>query len=538
MTMETMRAGQPSPPEGSARGRTRGRLAFAICIAVSTSACVAANGDVSLAPLYTRASSAGGGTATEALFGAWTAGRSSPDGPIDAWALRPFFGWTREPEGATGPPPLANARWRAEYLYPLGRVTAGERTSTSWLLPIYVWRARDTAHGGRRTILLALPGIWWAEDEEKLQSFAWFPFYGHIEDFGTYDEIRFVLFPVYASGERDGKYTKHVLFPIIGWGHGGGLSSFRVWPLWMHAEVEGFYDRSNILWPFVHWQTNDMHLGPGSTEKLWMVWPLVGRTRRGTYRSTTVLWPFFGWASDPRADFWAVDAPWPFVRIQSGGKNPLAEQRFRVWPFYSHFEEGGLETWSVLWPFVHVRKEEYSTSQRRSTFVFPFWQSWRRESTSGEESSWWKLWPLAQRRDQSGRDRLSVLAPYPFHWDPIFDFYYAWPFELWVVESGADHVRRERSFGGLWRRERDAHEDRRSLSGLFARRTYRSDGRLVHETSLLFGLVRWRSMEGEGTALLAPALPGPGWPGERSLESLTIENGAESSSAARPTVKP
>jgi hypothetical protein len=33
----------------------------------------------------------------------------------------------------------------------------------------------------------------------------------------------------------------------------------------------------------------------------------------------------------------------------------------------------------------------------------------------------------------------------------------------------------------------------------------------VRETSLLFGLVRWRVTADEGFAMLRPAFPGPGW---------------------------
>jgi hypothetical protein len=35
---------------------------------------------------------------------------------------------------------------------------------------------------------------------------------------------------------------------------------------------------------------------------------------------------------------------------------------------------------------------------------------------------------------------------------------------------------------------------------------------MVRETSLLFGLLRWRASHKGGVELLAPAFPGPGWP--------------------------
>jgi len=84
-------------------------------------------------------------------------------------------------------------------------------------------------------------------------------------------------------------------------------------------------------------------------------------------------------------------------------------------------------------------------------------------------------------------------------------------FRIWEWEE-EPAFRRERALLGLYRRERGRGEDRVSVSGLWARRSYERDGHAVHETSLLFGLVRWRVTEGEGFDMLRPAFPGPGWP--------------------------
>ena len=74
----------------------------------------------------------------------------------------------------------------------------------------------------------------------------------------------------------------------------------------------------------------------------------------------------------------------------------------------------------------------------------------------------------------------------------------------------------------LWRREKDRDEDRRSLSMVWARRDYSVAGAPVRETSLLLGLVRWRSGP-NGFGFLQPAFPGPGWPLERVPSTLPVE---------------
>jgi hypothetical protein len=75
---------------------------------------------------------------------------------------------------------------------------------------------------------------------------------------------------------------------------------------------------------------------------------------------------------------------------------------------------------------------------------------------------------------------------------------------------------RERAWLGLYRREKDAAEDRRYLSVLWSKRRYVEDGEPISETSLLFGFLRWRSRPSDSLELLRPAFPGPGWPIERA----------------------
>jgi hypothetical protein len=100
----------------------------------------------------------------------------------------------------------------------------------------------------------------------------------------------------------------------------------------------------------------------------------------------------------------------------------------------------------------------------------------------------------------------------------VIDFHYAWIYELYAHESDGPQSHK-RSWGGIWRRETDEHEERTYVAGLWSRRKYREQGATVRETALLFGLLRWRTRSGS-TSLMRPAFPGPGWPAERSGEPL------------------
>ncbi len=129
------------------------------------------------------------------------------------------------------------------------------------------------------------------------------------------------------------------------------------------------------------------------------------------------------------------------------------------------------------------------------------------------------LWPLFRSRSGPDGGHAAFPDPNPFQELDFLDEHYAWLWELYSRTTTVDTLR-TRSWLGLWRRERDRDEDRRALSVLWAARDYSRAGRAVHERSWLFGLLRYRVTEGEGFDLLAPALPGPGWPMQRVPSSL------------------
>jgi hypothetical protein len=206
------------------------------------------------------------------------------------------------------------------------------------------------------------------------------------------------------------------------------------------------------------------------------------------------------------------------VRIQRPGETDSA-RRTRFWPVYARYQGDSLTSTWYGWPIVNRRREVYFDGERTGTVVVPFWQRWVRWDEEGAaRGSWTKLWPLYQRRVEAEQERTAFPALNPLWHTPVIDYHYAWIYELYARERVGERVR-ERSWGGIWRREMDPLERRAYHAGLWSRRTYREDDRTVRETSLLVGLLRWRSAAGRGARLLAPAFPGPGWPLERLGEA-------------------
>jgi hypothetical protein len=299
-----------------------------------------------------------------------------------------------------------------------------------------------------------------------------------------------------------------------------GRRGIRFWPLWgitrSTASVRWFF-----LWPIFQVQHNNLRARGSEQEHKWMVWPLIGHAQAGGFSAWTWLWPFFGYSHNPENGFRAWDGPWPLVRIQRPGESGHAH-RTRFWPFWSYFDDGRLESTWVGWPIYNRRHEIYRDGERRGEFFVPLWQSWRRTNEAEEPiETWTKLWPLYQRhtehRDTPPRSRTALPALNPLWHTPIIDDHYAWIYELYTRETDGSRVR-ERSWGGIWRRDGDDAEVRTYLTGLWSRRAYRLPEGAVRETSLLFGLLRWRRRHDGGRELMRPAFPGPGWPAERLPE--------------------
>ncbi|MDF1799490.1 MAG: hypothetical protein P1V81_09970 [Planctomycetota bacterium] len=555
----------PSRASGTGARRIVRGLALGALLGACLVSCAALDSDWHLAPIYSSQHRFDGGHTTEFAGGAVlfedpptvaapaagakdASGKLLEPGEPRVRTARLINGELDERFGRKSRAlrPLVAERWHAdgdrtfEWLPPLGRTTWRGEELSSYFFPVYSARLTPENTKGRTFQMIVLPGFLWTQEADGTNHAAWLPFYGDLRDFLTFTRIQFVLFPLYLRTERAGNRTDSLLFPVLGYtrplpeeevtdpiaqlerreSHG-----WRIWPLYGHSRRENSYDRRFALWPILHWQDNHLERPEENHEKLRGVWPLFTSTHMGTYEGYTFLWPFFGWGRDPRGGFWALDAPWPLVRFQRGGANTGDVSRSRVWPLFSHMRGDNLEAWSVIWPFVQWRTESYVQSTRDSRYLLPFWRarhsvataSHRGGAAEGETlSRWRKLWPLWSEELEPGRHglrRTTTLLPLnPLFEADFIDFHWAWAWQLYrEVEDGP--IKRERAWLGLWTRERNAAEDRRSLSGLWSKRVVDGPGGSYRETSLLFGLLRWRSSDADDdSGMLRPAFPGPGWP--------------------------
>ena len=484
-----------------ARHRPRRSLLRAALFFLGLAGCVSPGRDVNLAPLYSEHYRAGGEREVEALAGIVRVRRPAPGAPVREWAIRPLLGHARTEDGSL-----------TRYLVPLGTHRGRGNETITQLLPVFRYEHQGHELEPGEWMFYSLPGIFWARQRSGRVVRAVFPFGGIIENFFTYDRLTFVLFPLYAVSRRGEQTSRNFLFPIFNWTVGGRTKKARFWPLYGRSQREGSWDRLFVLWPIFHLHRNELGSPPGEREIKWAVLPLYGYSRRGSLTAHSLLWPFFGWARNPETGYWAWDGPWPLVRFHGGGQNPPSEIRRRFWPFWSHYRGDGLDSRWWVWPIFNLRRHELGDHVEEGSYLIPLWQRWQRTGLDGEpQDGFLKVWPLLQRSDVEGLQRTATPTLLPTWHTPVIDDYYAWIWEVYTSERrGTRHS--QRSWGGIWRRERDEVEDRSSLSALWARRRYGEPDERITETSLLFGLIRWRKGPSGGVDWMTPSFPGPGWP--------------------------
>lgn len=482
--------------------------------------------DLHLAPLYSFHQTGGGGVAHEALGGIVDIRReynSEGQVTVSEWGVHPLF--RRRYEQKNWRIPTEDGAFtETDVLWPLGHFRSDTEEGYGRFFPFWWWNRHTNENGESETDWAVFPLLFGGGGPAGRGYFAFFPLFGTLRDFFTYDEISFILFPIFASTLKNPGNNRSyaILPPFTGWGSGdGGASWWRFWPFYGNSQLPGHYDRTFAMWPFWHSESNGLNTGSPSNE--WMIWPFYGEVDEGAAHSRAVLWPFVGWSWNTQTGYSATDAPWPFVKIIRGGSGRPYEHT-RALPFYAHYHSEEIDSTNYLWPIIWIRSEHTPGYQRDSTYVVPFfYRSATKKDASAAtpgtpvqpfEGSSTLIWPLYRYDSTDEGTSAETLYPMPFPRVPGFRENY-WP--LFSIFSHFDRPgggTSDRFLLNLFRRESDAHGTRWSVPFLGGRASYKTGGddgeNSTTEWSLLLGLIRWRSDQ-HGTRMLIPAFPGPGF---------------------------
>lgn len=390
---------------------------------------------------------------------------ASDDAGNSMVAVRPFF--SRESSSLTNE---VERRRETDILWPLGVSSVRDDH--------YYWRAlllfgtgvEDDPSSPEDPYRFRLyPFIFMGRSQDGGEYSAFFPFGGRVRDLIILGDVKFFLFPIFASGKVQGAQMTTFMWPFYLTRHGKNVDQFRLWPFYGESEHRGFFitRRSHfIAWPF--WSETEYEgqvSGSG-----FVLFPIFGhakyeRKRRGTEESWTVLPPFFTYG---RGDdgYRRLHAPWPFIRIVDADR---VEER-HYWPLYGST----------------VRKFEASNAKHKNEPLIALKNDYL-------------LWPLFRRKQgiANGVTNLTVHAPIPFYFhreasttnalDKLQNSYTRlWPIFSYRENSNGKSVRFPEL--SLWSNSEQIERNWAPLWSLYA---YRKKPSGAYCNDLLWGFLSW-----------------------------------------------
>ena len=421
-------------------------------------------------------------------------------------AVRPLYSRYTNPE-------MEHAR--SDYLWPLGYSRRFRDDHTGRVLLSY-WTRFDLTDPESRYRFWLFPIYFQGRDKHGQSYAAVFPIGGRIHEFLGWDEISFILFPLYGRTELNTIVTHNYLWPVVSQTDGKGIYRFRVFPFYGQNRHRDRYSKKFVLWPF--W-TSAEYYHPGSSGSGYILFPLWGHLDLDDQQSYTVLPPFFQVSRGDRVN--KVVAPWPIFQRRTG-----EVRETRVWPLWGQKRMRGVQSRFFLWPIFTQERVDRGESVAHRFYAVPFYYSdveRMRDSAPppldlddpvprGEiGSNYQKIWPLFSyiREDQEVRFRMLDLSPLK-HATPI-ERNYA-PFWTLFQNIRYEENSDTEALWGLYRRHRRG--DDKTYTSVFPLVNWTRDDRSdesVRRWSLLKGLLGYQR---EGTTTRYQFLYLLRWQGE------------------------
>lgn len=411
-------------------------------------------------------------------------------------AVRPFYSRSESP---------VEDRRREEFLWPVG-LRKEALGSAYWQVLTAFGHDFDTEDSDSRYRAAVLPLLFWGRDRHGERYGAVFPLGGTLHEFLWQDQIRFVLFPLYAETLTRGTRTRHILWPVVAWSEGGRVRRHRVFPLYGHVTHEGRFEKRFVLWPI--WTSADYQWSdnPGHA---WLLFPLAGHVAQSNQTSWMLIPPLFRWSRN-EAGVREVRCPWPFIQYASGPVDQLY-----LWPLWGRKRSGPVRRTFYLWPIGSSETIEQQDATVERWRLFPLLSSEvRREPSVAERAGESRsppradtALPAAPRPEEtrlagpSSPTRAAKSSEPPeakaryFQLWPLVDYerqgdHARWrTLSLWPSRGMAPVERNWAPWWTVYRRERKGvTSEQELLWGLFRRRTAPED-----TATSVFPLASWAS---------------------------------------------
>jgi hypothetical protein len=333
----------------------------------------------------------------------------------------------------------------------------------------------DTSDPDSRYRFWGWPFVFKGRDGKGEDYFGLFPIGGQINEILGQDEVRFILFPLYAKSRAGDLETTSILWPVYSHSLSPTQERWRVFPFYGRSDDirEGAHRRF-VLWPI--WTSVRYEDPPGGG---FVLFPLFGRVKREDQSTWMLLPPFIRYSR--RGDDMEALMPWPFVQIRRGEVHKTT-----IWPLWGHKELEDVERIFVAWPFGWHERIRRDTGPITRTMLVPFYY-YERDQSQSPETRYWKIWPLISYQREGRTSRIRMLELWPLRDTPPVERNYA---PLWTIltYSRLDNARETEFLWGLYRHRRDSAHRRLSLFPLVDWER-RKDSSSATSWSILKGLI-------------------------------------------------
>ncbi len=321
------------------------------------------------------------------------------------------------------------------FLYPL-YYYHGTNYWKSWTF-LYLFNGEekyDRKEKSEGEIVLTPLFFWGYGQNNKEKFFSIFPIYGVIKDKLAWEEVHYVLFPLYVSWQYKDYKAYSILWPILMWGGDGfKRKDFRFFPIYSSKVHEGKYNHKTFLWPFFQWGSDD--LDKKDPRSFFMFFPLYAqkKSESGSMYAYSILYPIslISFGKDEKNQ--SRDYKFLWILFQySKSENPFM-RRYVVFPFYIHYRFGNKEIsyyneMNFYLLLLGNLKTESALVQSHYRFFIPFWYHHFRYYPQEQISSTnWKLWPLINYWDEDNAFGWRILSIWPFpddyfekNWGPLY----------------------------------------------------------------------------------------------------------------------
>ena len=376
--------------------------------------------------------------------------------------VRPFFLQTKDAGGLTT---------EAAVLYPVF-IYRADGDTYKWTILNLITRA-GPQHGAMvsradPTEAFDLWIFWFSRQTGSPETSyrALFPVGGTIKGRFGFDELSWVLWPLYFRTEKHGAVTTSTPWPILRVTR-GTEQGFALWPLVGWRDQPERFHRSFYLWP-LGWNNTiqppeDAAPGTPATRQVGFL-PFYARERRDHYLNEDFLWPFFGYTDRTLPNrYHETRYLWPFL-VQGRGDDRMVN---RWGPFYTHSVVKGMDKTWVLWPLVRSATwTDAGVEQTKTQFLYALYWSLEQRSLANPHAApadRTHLWPLFSKWDNgAGRRQFQLFSPLDLffptnnqvreNWTPLFAIYRS-------DQRGPDDRRGSLLWHAVtWRREGGARE--------------------------------------------------------------------------------